>query len=708
MTKKKTKSSKKYDRLKRNLARTILQYIGGKRYSPLTAKELIVQLAIPESTHHTFFSALELLVKENELVLDSGRYRLSGEENPLAVGTISVHPVKGFGFVTVSGNVGGKDVFIPKQHMEGAINGDTVEIEITDVTAKGPEGRVIAILKRSRSHLGCTILEKERELYTAYAPLLGSQKTVYVKSSKKLKLKEGDRIICKVDDWNTEDGAVSGECVRRIGHISDPSCDVPAAIEEFELPDGFTKEAIQEAKAYGKRVSSAERLDLTKLETVTIDPDTAKDFDDAISLTQDEKGHFFLGIHIADAAWYVKKGSHLDREAFSRCNSTYFPGFCLPMLPEELSSELCSLKANVKRLTISILSEFDPQGTLIDYKIVRACIKSRKRFTYEEAFDVLENRRKSPYLPLLERMVSLCKVFKQKRRERGSIDFAMSEGKIVVDEQGTPLKIVQVDYDITHQMIEEFMLKANEIVSIHLSKAGKEQIFRIHEEPSTEAFEDFYSYARALGFFLPDKPAPSDLQQLFEKASSSPLAPQLSVSFIRSMKQALYSPENIGHFGLALEYYCHFTSPIRRYTDLVIQRLLFDEADVDANLAEIAQTCSEKERLSMRAENSVILLKKLRLAAAAFAQNPQKNYTVAITKTKPFAIFFEVPEFALEGSVHVSELGKDYFEYNQKTMTFRGSRTGRTFSCGSQISVRILSVDLIRQNASWQIAPQKK
>lgn len=703
MAKRKSKSSNKDERLKRNFARTILQYIGGKRYSPMTAEELIAQLAVPESLHQTFFASLDLLVKENELVLNRGRYQLQEEENLLVVGTISVHPVKGFGFVAVTGNEKGKDVFVPKQYMNNAINGDTVEIEITGVTAKGPEGRVIAILKRSRSHLGCTILEKVKDRYLAYALLLGPQKTVFVTTPKKTKLQEGDRVTCKVSDWNNEEDAVIAEFVNRIGHISDPSCDATAAIEEFELPDGFTKEAIAEAKAYSKRVSSEGRIDLTKLETVTIDPDTAKDFDDAISLTQNEKGHFLLGVHIADAAWYVKKGSHLDREAFARCNSTYFPGFCLPMLPEELSTELCSLKANVKRLTISVLAEFDTEGTLVDYKIVRACIKSKKRFTYEEAYDVLEKRSKSPYLPLLERMVTLCKLFKTKRRQRGSIDFATTEGKVVVDEKGTPIKIVQVEYDITHQMIEEFMLKANEIVSIHLSKMGKEQIFRVHDEPTTEAFEDFYAYARALGFSLPSKPKAQDLQQLFEKAKDSPLAPQLSVSFIRSMKQALYSPENIGHFGLALEFYCHFTSPIRRYTDLVIQRLLFDEADPDADLASIALACSEKERISMRAENSVVLLKKLRLAAAAFADSPSKVYTVAITKTKPFAIFFEVPEFCLEGSIHVSELGHDYFEYNPKTLTFRGSRSGRTFSCGSLISVRLTAVDLVRQSAEWQI-----
>lgn len=702
MRKKKFKSSRKDEKLIRNFARMILQYINGKRYSPMTAEQLLAQLAVPENLHSLFRRTLDFLVQQKELSEDRGRYQLQSEENPLAVGTISVHPVKGFGFVTITGIEKAKDVFIPKHLIGNAVDGDTIEIEVTDVTAKGPEGRVIAILKRSRSHLACTILEKTKGHFLAYAPLLGEQKPVFVNNPKKVKLKEGDRIICKVSDWN-DNNAVSADFVRCIGHISDPSCDVTAAIEEFELPNGFTKEAIAEAKAFGKTVKTQDRLDLTTLETVTIDPDTAKDFDDAISLTQDEKGHFLLGVHIADAAWYVKKGSHLDKEAFLRCNSTYFPGFCLPMLPHELSSDLCSLKPKVKRLAVSVLAEFDREGNLLDYKILRSVIKSQKRFAYEEAYAVLQKNKKSVYQPLLERMVTLCNLFKKKRRERGSIDFAMAEGKIVVDENGAPQGIVRIEYDITHQMIEEFMLKANEIVSIHLAKIGKEQIFRIHEEPSLDAFQDFFAYARALGFTVPAKPKPRDLQKLFEDAKNSPLAPQLSVSFIRSMKQAAYSPANIGHYGLALEYYCHFTSPIRRYTDLIAQRLLFNEEELDTDLDMISQVCSDKERLSMRAEQSVVLQKKLRLAAAAFEKEPRKKFAATITRVKPFAVFFEVPDFYLESSIHVSELGNDYFEYNPKTLSFRGSRSGRTFSIGAPISVRLIGVDLIRQRAEWQI-----
>ena len=693
-------------RLEQNLAKSILQFISGKRYNPLDAAGLMEGLSIPKSLEKTFKTALETLVKKKELSLKQGRYALPTAFKNLSTGTISVHAVKGFGFVK---NPDGSEIFIPKHSVNNAVDGDTVEAEILEVSAKGPEGRVVAILKRSRTHLACTILEQAGpNNFTAFAPLLGAQKTILVKPSKKIKLKEGDRVICQVLDWNNEEEAVEALCTQCIGTIADPSCDVKAAIEEFELPDGFTKEAIAEAKSFGARVKTTGRKDISSSHVcVTIDPKTAKDYDDAISLECDERGHFHLGVHIADVAAYVPDGSYLDQEAYLRCNSTYFPGFCLPMLPFELSNELCSLKPNVKRLTASVFAEFNREGDLVDYRIERTCIKSKKRLTYEDAFEILQKKRKSPLLPLLERMVALCHLFKRKRFERGSIDFAMTEGVIILDEKGAPQRIERVEYDITHQMIEEFMLKANELVAIHIASKNKELIYRIHDEPSPETFEDFYAYVRALGFFLPPEPTHSDIQKVFEQAKGSPVAQQLTVSFIRSMKTACYSPDNIGHFGLALEHYCHFTSPIRRYTDLIIQRLLFDEENPKANLKEIAKTCSDKERLSMRAEQSVLLLKRLRLAHSRFAEDPNRIYPVTVSRVKPFALFFSVSEFDLEGSLHVSELGNDYFEYDQKTLSFQGRRTRKSFSSGSMLYVRMKRIDLVRQNVSWEVVRGK-
>ncbi|MBI3237037.1 MAG: RNB domain-containing ribonuclease, partial [Chlamydiales bacterium] len=285
-------------------------------------------------------------------------------------------------------------------------------------------------------------------------------------------------------------------------------------------------------------------------------------------------------VHIADVAHYVKPGSALDQEAIIRCNSTYFPGTCIPMLPEQLSNELCSLKPEVVRLTVSVLMDFDKEGTLIGHEVVRSCIYSAKRFTYFEAKDVLDKKVKSPYAKSLELMVELCQLLKKKRHERGSIDFALPETVILIDEKGEPTGVKKIEYDITHQLVEEFMLKANEMVAKELNLRKRPVLYRVHEEPSEENFTDFYQFARSLGFTLPAKPTPIDIQEMFDEAKKSPHSHQLSVAFIRSMRLAQYSPNNIGHFGLALEHYSHFTSPIRRYSDLVTQRLLFNEEPI--------------------------------------------------------------------------------------------------------------------------------
>jgi len=703
------KLSPKADKLKHNLSRTLIQYVQGKRYQPISAKELAEELAIPPVHLDLFHGIVRNLVDEQQLTLTRGRISYAASKSQLVTGTISVHP-KGFGFVKVAE---GQDVFIPKPFIRDAVDGDTVEIEVSpEVSAKGPEGSIVAILKRSRSHLAGTVVETSGQHATAFAPLLGKDKPLVVHS--KTKLHVGDRVICKVTKWSTEDTAVEGELTRCIGNIADASIDIDAAIEEFELPNGFTKEAIAEAKVHGGKVSAkdvAERLDWTQVETVTIDPDTAKDYDDAISLTQDEKGHFHLGVHIADVAHYVKPGSHLDREAYLRCNSTYFPGRCVPMLPEELSNELCSLKPNVKRLTMSVIAEFDPKGNLVDHKICRSVIESAHRFTYRGALEVLEGKKKSPHAPLLERMVALCHLLKQKRFERGSIEFSMTDNVVMVNERGEPQRLERVEYDITHQMIEEFMLKANELVAIHLSKKVQYLIYRIHEPPAPESFEEFYTFARSLGFDLPKAPTNVDIQAMFQKAKDSPLLSQLTVRFIRSMRLAQYSSENLGHYGLALEHYCHFTSPIRRYTDLVIERLLTGEIPEGYDVQAAAKACSEKERLSFKAESSVVTLKKLRLAHKAFQEDATKVYPAIITRVKPFALFFEVPEFDIEGSLHISELGNDYFEYNPKTMAMRGRRSGKTYNTGQAIEVRLDKLDFILQENKWTligVSPRSK
>lgn len=624
----------------------------------------------------------------------------------LIKGKISIAS-KGYGFVEPSDKSHlSQDVFIPRAKIQSASDQDLVEVQITswkDKT-KGPEGEVIRIIKRTRNNLIGTVIEKNSNGYIAHLPSIGTPRNAIVESNKKLK--QGDRILIEVKDWTDEFSPIIGSCVKIFGNMSDPSTDIPVAAEEFNIPSEFSKEALKEASQFEKNVTQEDlknRVDLTKRACITIDPDTAKDYDDAVSCIKDEKGHFHLGVHIADVSYYVKAGSHLDEDALKRGNSTYFPGACIPMLSFELSNELCSLKEKVVRLCISVDMEFDKNGDLINYVIFRSYIKSKKRLTYKEAFEIIQKKKKSPFSSLLDTMVELCYLLKKKRTLRGGLDFSVPEDVVEVDENSSPIGIKIVEYDISHQLIEEFMLKANELVAIHLHEKGVKQIFRIHDKPSSEAIKEFHNLASTLGFDVPENYEDMDLNKFFEEAKESSFYQQLSVNFIRSLKMAFYLPHNIGHFGLALDFYCHFTSPIRRYSDLVTHRLLFNEQPPESNLDEISKICSEKERNSFRAENSVTYIKKLRLLEKIYKDDPTRKYKAVITKVKPYNFNFEIREFFIEGSIHISEIYDDYYIYNPDRMALEGRRTNRTFAYGDELFVKIDRIDLLFLKVQWRI-----
>jgi len=643
------------------------------------------------------------------------------EEVIFVRGTLRVHP-RGFGFIVPFNRIEHpKDIFIAAHFVDGGVDGDEVEAEVfvTSLTSeKGPEGKIVFIIKRGREHMAGIVQEiGSSGIARVYAPLLGTSRPVLVKiEKKKQKMKVGDRVILLIKNWGKKNSPAQGEVCHYLGNISDASIDVKAAVEEFDLESDFSPEAIAEAKAFGDRVKTSDnkgRKNLKDLVSITIDPKTAKDFDDALSLRKDQNGNFHLAVHIADVAHYVKEGSELDKEAKNRCNSTYFPGTCVPMLPEQLSNNLCSLRPNVARLAVSVLMTFDKEGNLTHSQIVRSIIKSKKRFTYEEAKEVIDKKKKSPHAPTLKLMVELCLLLKRKRTERGSIDFSLPETILEVDKKGEPKGYSISEYDISHQLVEEFMLKANEVVATTLSKRGSGVLFRTHEEPTEENMDEFCEFARSLGFPISEDPTKKDLQKLFDESKSSPFAYQLTVAFIRSMKLAIYSPENIGHYGLALANYCHFTSPIRRYSDLVTERLLFDEQSESTDLKEIALQCSEKERISFRAEMSVKNLKKLRFLKKQFEDDPHHVYTATVSRVKPFGLLFEIPPLMIEGFLHISHLENDYFLYDNQRSTLVGRRTGQVHKVGENLKVKLTNIDLIVQESKWELAstskrPQKK
>jgi ribonuclease R len=616
------------------------------------------------------------------------------------VGTIHVNP-RGFGFV---GREGG-DVFIPKGKLAGAADGDTVEVKITGrgAAGKGPEGMVLEVLKRKREELAGVVLRMGRRGYTLFVPLLGPERLLLLEAPGK-KLKRGDRVKVKVKKWGEMGLDTVCSLLEVMGHIDDPSIDVEAGIEEFSLRTEFPSEAVAEAKSFGTEVeSSGERHDLRDLETVTIDPVTAKDFDDALSLRKDDKGHYHLAVHIADVTHYVRPGSALDVEARERCNSTYFPGRCVPMLPPALADNLCSLRPDVDRLAVTVMMELGPQGDLLDYEILRSVIRSQRRFSYEEAKEVLDGKLKSPHAKMLQLMVELCGNLKRVRRERGSLEFALSESVLKLDDAGVPTGTELVEYDITHQLVEEFMLKANELVATHLTKKGQALTYRVHEAPSREDLEAFSQLAAAFGKRLSPDPTPEDLQELFDAVQEKPEGYLLAVGFIRSMKMATYATDNVGHYGLSLEHYCHFTSPIRRYPDLVVHRVLFGEGPEDEEISEIARICSEQERLSAKAENSVTHLKKLRLLQSEVKKHQKQEWEAIITSVKSAGISFELKELMMDGFIHISNLGDDYYEFDAKRMVLRGRDTDEVFRCGDSATVFLQGVDLLMREAGWSL-----
>ncbi len=705
--------SPKQEKLFQNLLKITKQFMSGKSFTPLTLEELMQRLSLPPQHQEILQQVLEHLLHSHLITSVKGHYTWKPPQTDLMTGIMRMHP-RGFGFVQPHlPSLYPQDIFIPKHLTKNAIDGDEVEVLINQeaISEKGPEGKVTAILSRSRTHLAGIIRYIDRhEQLIAYAPLLGSQQRVVVEPSLEQPLHVGDRIVMEVKEWGTKETETHCRFSHHLGSISDPSSDISAAIEEFEIRADFPHPVFQEAEQLGKQVSRKDlqgREDLRSLTCFTIDPDTAKDFDDALSLTRDESGIYHLGVHIADVSHYVKLGSPLDEEAAKRCNSTYFPGICIPMLPPPLSENLCSLKPHVNRLTASVLMRLDEEGTLLDYEIKRSLIKSAKRFTYAEAKKVLDGKKKSRHAATLHLMVDLCQRLKKKRYERGSLEFSLPELVILVNEKGVPYQTSSITYDITHQMVEEFMLKANEVVAWDITLKGKPLTYRVHDEPAEENLRDFSLLASAFGFRLPDLPSPQDLQKLFEEAGKSPYANYLASSYIRRMRLALYSAENIGHYGLSLLHYCHFTSPIRRYIDLVIHRILFGEAHELEYLQQVANRCSEQERISAKAENSVLTIKKLRLLQQKKKENANKEYVAIITRVKNFGIYFEVIDLLLEGFIHISDLEEDYFVFDEMRLRLRGSHTGSIYASGDQLTLMLKEVDLISQEAKWVLVSKE-
>ncbi len=710
----------------------ILAFFKTKAGRPLLVRELMRQMRIKPEDRSEMKKLMTELTAAGELIKTRGnRYGLT-ERMDLENGVFQAHP-SGYGFVLPE-KKGKPDIYISVAGRLDAMDGDRVTVRLSPPPAargktrvKGKdkrEGTIIRVLERAHTKIVGTYERPEGArggvgFVTPASPRL--VQNIVVTEENARGARQGDLVSADILSYPLRGRPAEGRISRVIGRPGDPGIESELIIEEYELPVEFTAATREEADRIPAEVTSVlrrGRKDLRDLPTVTIDGEKARDFDDAISIER-TRGGYRLWVHIADVAQYVREGSFMDQEAYQRGTSVYLPDRAIPMLPEQLSNGICSLNPQVDRLTLTVEMDFTAQGGLTRSDIYESVINSNERMTYTAVSEILEDRdplRRRRYASLLgefELMQELMEVLRAKRAKRGSIDFDLPEPEIVLDIQGRLADIIRAERNRAHRIVEEFMLVANETVAGHLEDRKIPLLYRVHEEPDQEKLDDLAEFLATLGITLPrgKKIRPLHLQKALAKAKDSTEEALVNTVVLRTMKQARYLEENAGHFGLAADRYAHFTSPIRRYPDLVVHRILKNAirgkyADgnavekLEAALPEMAAHCSLRERTAMEAERDVVQSLKLLFMRDKVGE----EYDGIITGAVPFGLFVQLSEIFIEGLVHVSTLGDDYYHYVEKLHCLRGERKKRLFRIGDRVRVRVDRVDTVRKRIDFTLA----
>jgi ribonuclease R len=615
----------------------------------------------------------------------------------------------GFGFV-LSEIAGQPDIYISRHMMLDAMHGDRVLVRIEGKNRRGkPEGKIVRVLSRAHAQVVGKYIEKSGGGWV----VPNDRKMIhdlYIPKLEELRPHAGEMVVAEVTSYPTFEKGPEGKIIKILGEAYMPLLDTSMVMEEFHLPSQFPPEVLSETENIPTEVKSEMtegRRDLRQEVILTIDGEHAKDFDDAVSIKRLADGSFKLGVHIADVSAYVHPGTLLDKEAYERGTSVYFPDKVVPMFPEALSNGICSLNPHVDRLTYSVEMIFDREGHRKSYQIFESVIHSQARMTYTEVWETINSSgrsslRKKEILDTLFLLKELALILKEKRSKRGSIDFDLPEPQILIDISGEISSILKEERNLAHRIIEECMLAANETVAEYMANLGLPFIYRIHEKPSPEKIGDFQFFILNLGFSLkgfPKKVTPESFQGVLDQAKGKVEERLINHLMLRSMKQAVYSTENPGHFGLAAEYYAHFTSPIRRYPDLMIHRLI-KEAQKKAmtpkqvsyykkRLPEISTHCSARERVSVNAEREVVSLKKVR-----FMDNKiDQEFEGHITGVTSFGLFVELNHIFVEGLVHISSL-TDHYLYDAKKHSLVGARFRNIYRLGDTVKIKVEGVSL--------------
>jgi ribonuclease R len=628
------------------------------------------------------------------------------EKMNLVPGELSVHP-EGYGFVTPEG--GGPDIYLTAVNLKEAWHGDRVVVRIEGRRGRRREGKVIRILQRRIQEVLGLLCQAENTYYVepedehlAFNLIIPPEQLAGAAP--------GDMVRAAVTHYPTAHLNPQGAIIEILGSMEDAAVQTRLVILKYGLPDEFPPEVLAEADQVPVELSPRawqDRLDLRALPLVTIDGENARDFDDGVCVEKKPGGAFTLYVAIADVSHYVAPGSALDRQANLRGNSVYFPQRAVHMLPERLSTDICSLKPGVDRLAVVVILDYDRQGRLKRCQFARAVVRNHARLTYRLVQRLLTEKDRKlrqqyrPFLKLLGWMAELRRLLRERRGERGSLLMSLPEAEVVLDDRGWPVDIKRVDQLLSHQIIEEFMIAANEAVAWFL---GEPSLFRVHERPDAAKLTAFRAFLRSLGFVLPKQAHrdPGVLRRFLEEVQQTPLAPMVQLMLLRSLKQARYAGEPLGHYGLAIEWYTHFTSPIRRYPDLLVHRLLLaklagkkpplslDPDDLEAEAAHL----NKRERLGIEAEREMLA----RMQVRCLAHRVGETFSGRITGVNAFGFFVSLEEIFAEGLVRLVDLPNDYYRFDEVRMRLSGRKTGASFSLGDQVMVRVAQVDIRRRH----------
>ncbi len=695
----------------------IMTFIRSKSDRPMRIKELARALSIPQSEYKGFRKIVRELLQSGELVkLKRNRIGLASQMD-IAVGKISITK-GGVGFVPW--DKGDKDLMIPSAHLSTALDGDKVMVRLTGHSGGRRTSTVIKIVERAtRQIVGLFHKRGSFAIVEPDDPHL--HRNIYIPPNETASARDGEKVVADLTLWDDPYLNPEGKIVERLGFPGDPGVDMLTVIKSFNLPEEFPANVLREAREPAAMLTKDEivrRLDLTKECIYTIDPEDAKDHDDAISVER-IKGGYRLGVHIADVSYFVKEGTALDREAFERGNSVYLPGMVIPMLPETLSNDLCSLKPNRKRLAHSIMVDFNNKGKMLRWRLADTVIKSKAKLAYEEVqryFDGGEVTSKvSRVADSLTLARELAGILSQRRFGEGSLDFDLPEAKIILNEKGEVLELGNRVRLESHRLIEEFMLAANRAVALEVFRYGQPFLYRVHDKPDLEKLQAFSEMMSRLGYKFPVSPTmkPLALARFLDRVKNAPEADLINELMLRSMMKAVYQRENIGHFGLAFTHYTHFTSPIRRYPDLLVHRLLrklkngkyppaFAKRIVSV-IDHVGSHCSETERTAENAERQAIKVKQV----AFMAQYVGDEFDGVISGVTGYGFFVRLDNLGVEGLARLSSIDDDYYRFDEKQYRIIGRRHGHCFRLGDKIRVGVLKVDKANCEIDLHIAKQQ-